>query len=94
MAVLLSLLGLACAIGSLVCWIIVLIQMFKRGQTGVAIASIVLLLCGIGPLIAFVFGWIKAKEWNIMNIMLAWTGCMVAGVLLNIAQFAVAVSSQ
>lgn len=90
MAMVLSLLGLVVGIGSLVCWVMVLIQMFKRGQTGLAIASIVLILCGIGPLIAFIYGWIKSKEWDIMNLMLAWTGCIVVGVILNIMQFAVA----
>jgi hypothetical protein len=67
---------------SLVCYILVLIQMFQHGRTGLAIACIVLLcVCGIGGLIAFIFGWVKSGEWGIKNIMLAWT----VGVILNIA---------
>jgi hypothetical protein len=30
------LIGAACVIGSIVCYILVLIQMFERGQTGLA----------------------------------------------------------
>ena len=75
MATLLQLIGAVCGIGSLICFILVLVQMFKREQTGLGIACIVLLLCAIGGLIAFIYGWIKAKEWDIQNVMLAWTIC-------------------
>ncbi len=87
MEMLLTLLGWVLGIGSLICFILVLIQMFKRGQTGLGIACIVLLFCcGIGLLIAFVYGWINAKAWGIQNIMLAWTGCFVVGILINIVR--------
>ena len=36
------------SLGVLVCFIIFLVQMFKRGQTGLAILYIVLACCGIG----------------------------------------------
>ena len=86
MAMLTGLLQAVVGLGSLVCFILVLIQMFQRGQTGLGIACIVLIFCvGIGALIAFVYGWMKATEWNIKNIMLAWTGCWVVGLLLGAA---------
>lgn len=82
---LLWLLGVVCGIGSLICFILVLIQMFQRGQTGLAIASIVLAFCcGIGELIAFVYGWMNAQAWNIQNIMMAWTACIIAGILIYV----------
>lgn len=77
-------------IGGLVCFILVLVQMFKREQTGLAIVCIVLALCsGIGSLIAFVYGWIKATEWELKNVMLAWTLMLVlqvvgAGILFGV----------
>jgi len=89
MGTLLNVLGFVCGIGGLICFILVLIQMFQRGQTGLGIACIVLVFCcGIGGLIAFVYGWMNAKAWDIQNIMMAWTACIIAGILINIILFA------
>jgi hypothetical protein len=65
-------------IGSLVCFVLVLIQMFQRGRTGLAIACIVLLFCcGIGGVVAFIYGWVKHREWGLTNVMAIWTGCWI-----------------
>ena len=87
MAAMLNLIGGALSIVALVCWILVLIQMFQRGATTPAILSIVLIICGIGPLIAFVYGWMKASEWGIFNIMAIWTVCIFGSVIFNGAVF-------
>jgi len=52
---------------SLVCWIKVLILIFKRAGVGLGIVGII---CG---LFAFVYGWIKAGEWGIKKLMLVWS---------------------
>src|SRR5207245_758609 len=78
---LLGLLNLA----SLVCFILVLIQMFQRGQTGLGIACIVLICCGIGGLVAFIYGWMKSNEWGIKNLMLAWAGLIVLAIIVDLA---------
>ena len=91
MGLILGLLGLVAGIGSLVCYIMVLVQMFKHENTGLAIACIVLIFCvGIGGIIAFVYGWMKAGEWDIKNIMIAWTACIVVGMVMNGASFLMA----
>jgi hypothetical protein len=76
---------------SFVCYILVLVKMFQNGKTGLAIVCIVLFcVCGLGVLIAFIYGWVKSGEWNIRNIMLAWTVGIVldiAGSALNPTQF-------
>jgi hypothetical protein len=57
-----------------VCFIVVLIQMFQRGAAGLGIVCILLsLCCGVGSIVAFIYGWVKARQWNIMNLMIAWT---------------------
>ncbi|HEV3005922.1 MAG TPA: hypothetical protein VGX78_15755 [Pirellulales bacterium] len=85
MALLFVLVAIAVGVGSLVCFILVLIQMFKRGEQTLGIVCIVLAICtGIGALIAFVYGWVKASEWGLRNVMLAWTACMVANFVLVI----------
>lgn len=67
---------------SIVCFIIVVMKMFQNGQTGLGIATIVLLFCcGIGGLIAFIYGWVKSGEWNIRNVMLAWTVAFIIGIV-------------
>jgi hypothetical protein len=72
-------------IGSLVCFILVLIKMFQQGQTGLGIACIVLAFCaGIGALIAFIYGWFKAREWDLQKVMMIWSGILAAHLLLVI----------
>lgn len=69
----------------LVCLIIVWIRMFQNGQTGLAIAFIVLSCCGIGALATFIYGWMKSKEWNLQTIMLVctigWIVSIVGGII-------------
>ena len=44
------------AIGSLVCFILVIIKMFQVGEQTMGIVCLVLILCCIGGLVAFVYG--------------------------------------
>jgi hypothetical protein len=88
MPALLSVLQLVAGLGSLVCFIMVIIKMFQEDATAVAIVSLLLLLCGIGALVAFVYGWIKAGQWGLTNVMLIWTGCFIGGIVLALAQVA------
>ncbi|MFN4259494.1 MAG: hypothetical protein ACK4RK_09345 [Gemmataceae bacterium] len=64
---------------SLVCFVLVLTRMFHNDQTFLAILCIVLTFCmaGVGLLIAFVFGWLKAEEWRLRTVMLVWSICGV-----------------
>ena len=68
-------------IGILVCFILVLVQMFKRGQLGIGIACIVLAFCGIGFLVAFILGWIRHREWGLTKVMLVWTVCIILSIV-------------
>lgn len=91
MGILGSIISIIAGIGSLVCFILVLVQMFQRGETTMGIVCIVLTFCAlIGPLITFIYGWVKSGQWGIKNIMVAWTVCIVLGFVgaaLNPAQF-------
>jgi hypothetical protein len=70
----LSILSGLAALVTFVCFILVLIQMFKRGSVGVAIACILLFFCcGAGQLLALVYGWVKAGEWKITKLMTVYT---------------------
>ena len=93
MAALIGLLTVVIGIGSLVCLILVLIQMFQHDETTMGIVCIVTtFLCGIGALITFIYGWTKSGEWGIQNIMLAWTGCIVVGLFLQVVAIATGVA--
>jgi hypothetical protein len=91
MEIIAQILGLVAGVGGLVCYILVLIQMFQHGKTGLGIACIVLLFCfGIGGLIAFIYGWVKVGEWRITNLMAAWTVFFVLSIasgIMNPAPF-------
>jgi hypothetical protein len=82
---LLQVIGGLFGIVSLVCYILVIVQMFQHGKTGLGIACLLLLLCGVGALIAFVYGWMNASQWGIKNIMMIWTACIVVSILCNLA---------
>ena len=56
---------------SVVCWIIVLIRMFKES----ALKGILGLICGI---YAFIWGWMNASA-GLRNVMLLWTLAIIIG---------------
>lgn len=69
-------------LGSLACFIIVVIHFFQSDQTGLGITCIVLLfVCGIGGLVAFIKGWMD----GLGTVMYVWTGCIALSVLTNFA---------
>ena len=75
---------LVLALPSLVCLIIVIVNMFQNGKTGLGITTIVLtLLCGIGSLIAFIWGWMNVGG----KVMIAWTVLTVAGIIASVGGF-------
>ena len=72
---------LVLALPSLVCLIIVIVNMFQNGKTGLGIATIILtFLCGIGSLIAFIWGWMNVGG----KVLLAWSILTVAGIIASV----------
>jgi hypothetical protein len=71
-----SLVGL----GSLVCFVLVLIKQFQLGSAVHGIIGIV--TCGLWT---FVWGWINAGKHGLRNLMLGWTALVVIGILLQVA---------
>jgi hypothetical protein len=84
-------LGLELIVGLvwLACFIMVIIKMFQNGDTGLAIACIVLFFCVLGGLIAFIMGWVKSSQYGVKNIMFAWTGAWVLLFILQAVSMAV-----
>jgi hypothetical protein len=85
-------LELVVSIVSIVCFVLVLIKMFQNNQQTLGIICIVGIFCGVGGLIAFIFGWINNAAWGIRNIMLTWTGAIVVGIILYIVLLAMGVT--
>jgi hypothetical protein len=77
-------LGLIAGIASLVCFVMVVIEMFKRQQTGIAIATLIGIPCGYGGILALIYGWMKATEWNLKKVMMIYTGTFLASILLYV----------
>lgn len=76
MEVLMTVLLAASGIVSLVCWIMILVRIFKE-NVGLGILGII---CG---LFAFIYGWVKVKEYDAKNIMLAWTIAWIVAIIAN-----------
>jgi hypothetical protein len=58
-------------IGSIICWVMVLIKMFPAEG---ALKGILAIICS---LYAFIWGWINAGRFNLRNVMWGWTACIV-----------------
>jgi hypothetical protein len=76
--------AIAVGIVSLVCWIMTLIPIFKE-NVGLGILGII---CG---LFAFIYGWVKVKEYNNKKVMIVWSIAMVAGLLLQVVSMVASV---
>ncbi len=87
MSVLFSAVAGIAGIVSIVCWILVLIKIFKD-SIGLGILGI---FCGI---FAFIYGWIKSSEYDIKNVMFIWTLAIVVGFGANLLNVALATASQ
>jgi len=64
-------------LGSLVCFVIVVIKLF---QTKGVLHGILGILCS---LYTFIWGWMEAGRLNIKNIMIIWTVLILISVALN-----------
>ncbi|MBN1998713.1 hypothetical protein JW935_14230 [candidate division KSB1 bacterium] len=60
---------------SIVCWIMVLIKLFKKEGVGLGILGII---CG---LYTFIWGWLNHKKQNLTIVMIVWS---VAAVVMGI----------
>ncbi len=81
-----QILGAIGGILMLVCHIIIIVKMFQRGQTGLGILAIVLSLCVCLPgfLFTFIYGWVRSTEWNLKNVMIAYTVGLVLDIIGNV----------
>ena len=71
-------LGQLAGLASLVCFIIVLIKLFKA--KGALHGILGILSCGLYP---FIWGWMNATTLNIKNIMILWSILWVVAMILN-----------
>jgi len=71
--------ALVVGIGSLICWILVIVKIFQSGAIGLGICAI------ICPLFAFIYGWVKVDEFGIKNVMIAWSVCILLNLVMNFA---------
>jgi hypothetical protein len=74
-----QILGMIAGIGSLVCFVIVLIKLFQKEG---ALKGILGLICGI---YTFIWGWMNAGPQGIKNIMLVWTALILVSIVANVA---------
>ncbi len=73
-------------IAALVCFIIVVIKLFKKEGVGLGILGII---CGIWT---FIWGWMNAKSQDIKKIMLIWSVAIVVAMIGNFIAMAGAAS--
>jgi hypothetical protein len=70
---------------SLICFVLVVIEMLQRGAVAMAVTCILLsLCCFLGGFIAFVYGWTRAGDWNIATVMKVWTVAFIVDLLAGL----------
>jgi NAD/NADP transhydrogenase beta subunit len=72
-----QILSIVAGIGSLICFVMVLIPLFREKG---ALHGILGIICG---LYTFIWGWMNVTRLNIRNVMLAWSACMLVGMGCN-----------
>jgi len=76
----LGMIGAVAGLGSLICFIIVLIKQFQNA--GALHGIIGIITCGIWT---FIWGWMNSGKLNLRNLMMAWTALWILAVVLNVA---------
>ena len=76
MAMILSLLLMACGIASLICLILVLIKLFPAEGP---VKGVLGIICGI---YTFIWGWQNVNRFNLRQIMQIWTAVIIAYFIL------------
>jgi hypothetical protein len=76
---LLGICALLVGLGSLICFIIVLIKLFQNEG---ALKGILGIICG---LYTFIWGWINATRLDIKTVMMIWTLLIIIQLVLNFA---------
>jgi hypothetical protein len=68
-------------LGSLVCWVMVLIKMFTDKEAGGTGKGIFGVICG---LYALIWGWQNNAKHNLKMIMTIWSVLLVAAIIINV----------
>jgi hypothetical protein len=76
---LIGIVALCVGLGSLICFIIVLIKLFQNEG---ALKGILGIICG---LYTFIWGWMNANRYGIKNVMMIWTLLLIIQLVLNFA---------
>jgi hypothetical protein len=72
-------------LGMLVCFILIVVQIFQHGETTMGIVCLVLWCCfGLGFLVTFIYGWVKHRDWRITNIMYVYTASAILVIVGNV----------
>ena len=90
-----SMIGIGALLGlvSLILFIMIVVKMFQRNETAIGIISIVIFcIGGIGHLVALVYGWMKAGEWNIRGLMMTYTFTLLGSMIIGGAGYGIFIS--
>jgi hypothetical protein len=77
MGTLVGLLAMVVGLVNLILFIMVVIKLF---QTKGVLHGILGIICSI---YTFIWGWMNVEQNQNRNIMVAWTGCIIGGIVLN-----------
>jgi Ca2+/Na+ antiporter len=68
-----KLLGGLASLGTLICFVVVVVRMFQAKQTGLGVVSIIGFPCLVGTMIALFVGWKNRTAWQLNKVMPVFT---------------------
>lgn len=79
---------------TLICYVLLTIRFFRRGAKGLGLlCSLCLLLGGggvvLGIPVSLVFGWMHARRWVIVKLMIVYTSLFAVAMWVTLAAFVV-----
>lgn len=81
------------SIVALVCAILVAVKMLQNDQTAMGVITIIgLFVCGIGYLLALIFGWQNRNAWSLQKVMPIFTVSLILSMVLGSVGFAIMTS--
>ena len=67
---------------AVVCYILVLVKMFRHEESTLAIVCLLTTPFGIGPVIALIYGWTMTRQWDLKVTMVVWSVSLAVWVVV------------
>lgn len=81
-------------LAAFLCFVIVVVKMFQKNEPAIGVVSIVsMCIAFIGFMVTLIYGWMRAREWNIKGLMTIYTICLLGSIILGLSWMSVSATN-